>query len=69
MNYAFVQDPGNAAALQLIQGEPMSSGAPFDVNRTVAGLQQQQDEAVTGDAPRTPYTPNIQIVGDGVRLP
>jgi hypothetical protein len=69
LNYVFAQAPGNAAALQLMQGEAVQSGAPLAVARTVAGLQQQDEDAVAGDAPHAPYAPSIQILSGGVRLP
>jgi hypothetical protein len=69
LNYVFAQAPGNAVALQLMQGEAVQSGAPLAVARTVAGLQQQDEDAVAGDAPHAPYAPSIQILSGGVRLP
>jgi hypothetical protein len=69
LNYVFAQAPGNAAALQLMQGEAVQSGAPLAVARTVAGLQQQEDDAAAGYAPHAPYAPSIQILSGGVRLP
>ncbi|EIL92548.1 heme utilization/adhesion protein [Rhodanobacter fulvus Jip2] len=69
LNYVFAQAPGNAVALQLMQGEAVQSGAPLAVARTVAGLQQQEDDAAAGYAPHAPYAPSIQILSGGVRLP
>ncbi|HUH55832.1 MAG TPA: YDG domain-containing protein, partial [Rhodanobacter sp.] len=69
LNYVFAQAPGNASALQLMEGEPAQSGAPLAVARAVAGLQQQEEDAATGHVPPASYAPNIHILGGGVRLP
>ena len=61
LNYLFAQAPGNAAALQVVDGS-----APRLVVSTVAGLQQSPDHT---DAAHAPYAPDVRIVNGGVRLP
>ncbi|NYF19424.1 filamentous hemagglutinin family protein [Xanthomonas sp. JAI131] len=61
LNYLFEQAPGNAAALQVVDGS-----APRLVASTVAGLQQSSDAT---DAVHAPHAPDVHIVDGGVRLP
>ncbi|HTM84602.1 MAG TPA: YDG domain-containing protein, partial [Mycobacterium sp.] len=66
LNYVVVQAPGNATALQVIDGAaPDSVGIPGLVVSTVAGLQQSDDS----DKPHAPNAPDVHIVDGGVRLP
>jgi trimeric autotransporter adhesin len=61
LNYVFVQAPGNATALRVIDGH-----APRVVASAVAGLQQSSDG---NDEARAPYAPDVRVINGGVRLP